>query len=448
MEANEFAGRASRTKGREATGGVIPGRFALSVGMPDLPEPPGWRWTPLSGVAQLESGHTPSRKHPEYWDDGIPWIGIKDAVDNHGRVITDTYQHVSQLGLENSSARLLPARTVCLSRTASVGFVVVMGRSMATSQDFVNWVCGPSLEPDYLKYILLAERDTLFRFASGTTHQTIYYPEAKAFHALLPRVEEQRRILGVLGTLDDKIEVNRRMNETLEAMARALFKSWFVDFDPVRAKAAGRPPPGMDADTAKLFPSEFEDSALGEIPKGWRIARLGDVMDLKRGYDLPGPRRRPGHVPIVSSSGTSGFHDEAKARAPGVVTGRYGTIGQVFYVRVDFWPLNTTLYVRDFKGTDRLYAFHLLRLIDFEKFSDKGAVPGINRNHMHEEQIVAPPMEPQQRFAAMAERWLDLAARRIEQTVTLIELRDALLPRLLSGELSVSKAEGTVEAIA
>jgi len=134
MDADAFAGRASRTKGREATQGVIPGRFALSVGMPDLPAPAGWKWTALSDVAQLESGHTPSRKHPEYWNEGVPWIGIKDAVDSHGRVIVDTYQHVSQLGLENSSARLLPVHTVCLSRTASVGYVVVMGRSMATSQ--------------------------------------------------------------------------------------------------------------------------------------------------------------------------------------------------------------------------------------------------------------------------------------------------------------------------
>ena len=140
-----------RTGGREATTGVIPGRVALSVGCPDLEPPKRWKWTSLSSVAQLESGHTPSRRHPEYWDDGIPWIGIKDATENHGRTLSDTYQHVSALGLENSSARLLPANTVCLSRTASVGFVVVMGRPMATSQDFVNWVCGPNIEAHYLK---------------------------------------------------------------------------------------------------------------------------------------------------------------------------------------------------------------------------------------------------------------------------------------------------------
>ena len=111
------------------------------------------------------------------------------------------------------------------------------------------------------------------RFASGTTHETIYFPEVKAFHVCLPPLPEQRAIAHILGTLDDKIELNRRMNETLEAMARALFKSWFVDFDPVRAKAEGRDP-GLPMRIADLFPDSFEDSAVGEIPRGWTRFRL------------------------------------------------------------------------------------------------------------------------------------------------------------------------------
>jgi hypothetical protein len=155
---------------------------------------------------------------------------------------------------------------------------------------------------------------------------------------MVPSIEEQRAIAGILGTLDDKIELNRRTNETLEAMASALFKSWFVDFDPVRAKAAGKKPSGMDAETAALFPSELVESEMGDIPKGWPLGSLGTVMELKRGYDLPQGDRREGQVPIVSSGGHSGFHHEAMARAPGIVTGRYGTIGRVFLVREDFWP--------------------------------------------------------------------------------------------------------------
>ena len=145
----------THTGGRPATSGLIRGRYSLSVGMPSETAPDGWRWLPLSELARLETGHTPSRRHPDYWDGDFCWIGIKDATSNHGKTLTDTFQYISRLGLENSSARLLPKNTVCLSRTASVGYVVVMGKEMATSQDFVNWVCGEDLDYHFLKYILL-----------------------------------------------------------------------------------------------------------------------------------------------------------------------------------------------------------------------------------------------------------------------------------------------------
>src|SRR5262249_41675442 len=143
------------------------------VGMPDRPAPEGWRWTPLTDVARLESGHTPSRKHSEYWGGPIPWIGIRDATGNHGRVIYETAENTNALGIANSSARVLPANTVCLSRTASVGYVVMMGRPMSTSQDFVNWVCSEQLNPHFLKYVLLSERQALQMFAVGSVHPTI-----------------------------------------------------------------------------------------------------------------------------------------------------------------------------------------------------------------------------------------------------------------------------------
>lgn len=429
-----------RTGGREATTGVIPGRFVLSVGKPDLPSPPGWKWTALTSVAQLESGHTPSRRVPEYWDGEIPWIGIKDATANHGRTIQDTFQHVTQLGLENSSARLLPANTVCLSRTASVGFVVVMGCPMATSQDFVNWDCGPKMDPQFLKYVLIAENEALWRFASGTTHQTIYYPEAKAFHVCLPPIKEQKRIVQILGALDDKIELNRHMNATLEAMARALFQSWFVNFDPVRVKceSLGDLPNvtkiGFELVKADLFPGSFHETKLGPVPLGWQIGCLGDLCNLKRGHDLPTSTRTAGSIPVVSSSGISGSHSKTDVRGPGVVTGRYGTIGKVFYVETDYWPLNTTLYVEDFKGSPPRFIFHALGEVDFTRYTDKAAVPGVNRNHLHEEPMVIPPIELREEFAqVVAPLWSQHSANE-RQSRTLANLRDTLLPKLLSGE--------------
>lgn len=190
-----------KNTGRAAGVELRDGRCALSVGPSARPLPSGWMCVPLTQIAKLESGHTPSRSKPSYWDGGIPWIGIKDAREHHGNVIEETFQTISEEGLANSAARLLPARTVCLSRTASVGYATIMGKSMATSQDFANWICTSALLPEYLMYAFLAEGEGLRDFGEGTTHTTIYFPELKSMHIGLPPIEEQAAIVRRLGTL-------------------------------------------------------------------------------------------------------------------------------------------------------------------------------------------------------------------------------------------------------
>ncbi|MBK9262334.1 MAG: restriction endonuclease subunit S [Polyangiaceae bacterium] len=144
--------------------------------------------------------------------------------------------------------------------------------SSTLDNTFLRYVIGSH---EFVQYILGVQ--------TGTAVPHISPAQIRAFRFLLPPLSRQRAIAHILGALDDKIELNRRMNETLEAMARALFKSWFVDFDPVRAKAAGRAPSGMDAETAKLFPSEFVQSDMGEIPRGWRVGTVGEFVELQRG---------------------------------------------------------------------------------------------------------------------------------------------------------------------
>lgn len=151
----------------------------------------------------------------------------------------------------------------------------------------------------------------------------------------------------------------------------------------------------------------------------WKELNLGDVIELKRGYDLPKGKRSVGVVPIVSSSGISDFHSEAMVKGPGVVTGRYGTIGEVFYIDGDFWPLNTTLYVRDFKGSDPRFISYFLRTLDFQAYSDKGAVPGINRNHLHTAKVRIPALPVQKTIARILgalDSKIDLN-RRVNQTL-------------------------------
>lgn len=124
--------------------------------------------------------------------------------------------------------------------------------------------------------------------------------------------------------------------------------------------------------------------------EAWTDCRLGDVITLQRGYDLPGTRRRQGRIPVYSSSGRSGYHSEPRAKGPGVVTGRYGTLGQVFYVTEDYWPLNTTLFVRDFKGNDPRFVSYLLQRVNVWLHSDKSSVPGVNRNDLHRVKVKIP----------------------------------------------------------
>jgi len=199
-------------KGRKATSRNIAGSLSLSVGKPSSAARPGWRWVELSTLAQLESGHTPSRAKSDYWNGKIPWISIRDAKKFHGKIIMETDEYITELGVENSSARILPANTVCLSRTASVGYCTITGRPMATSQDFVNWVIKGELHPEFLKFIFLSEGDQLLRFASGSVHQTIYYPETKAFAVCAPELKEQA---GIASHLEQLTLLKNQLKEKL-----------------------------------------------------------------------------------------------------------------------------------------------------------------------------------------------------------------------------------------
>lgn len=217
---------------------IIPGVGAISVGDTSVELPEGWARVPILDVARMESGHTPSRKHPEYWDGDIPWMSLSDARTAHGGTIIDTKDRTNALGIANSAARLLPCDTVCLSRTASVGYVVKLGAQMATSQDFVNWICSDALLPDWLRLCLLAEGQHIRKFGSGTTHTTIYYPEVLSFHIALPPVAEQRRIVDRTNSLLDSLNSIQLNMKNVDTLTRAFRHSLLShSFQPMEESA-------------------------------------------------------------------------------------------------------------------------------------------------------------------------------------------------------------------
>ena len=378
---------------------------------------------------------------------GVPFIMASDLVGGGIDTVNCSFISIEQAkSLRKGFAKrgdVLISHKATLGRTALVGEIPGDFVMLTPQVTYYRPKDATRLHNRYLKYYFDSEQfqQVLQSWAgAGSTRAYIGITDQLRLPVLLPPLAEQKAIAAVLGALDDKIELNRRMNATLEAMARALFQSWFVDFDSVRAKLDGRPPAALDPATAALFPEHLEDSPLGHIPKGWEVGRLDDVLTLQRGFDLPTPDRTHGKYPVMAASGPNGCHDKFMVRGPGVTTGRSGVLGRVFFIHGDFWPLNTSLWVKEFKRVSPAYAFHLLRGLDFEMFNAGSAVPTLNRNHVHNLPVVMPPKNIVEAFNAQVMPLMKRQKANEDQSRALATLRDTLLPKLLSGELSVAEA--------
>ena len=289
-----------------------------------------------------------------------------------------------------------------------------------------------------------------------------------------PELEQQKAIAAFLSALDDRITLLRETNATLEAIAQALFKSWFVDFDPVRAKAEGRarqdgersgqprtPPasdlpwPGaqagaeaqgepqsMDATTAALFPDSFEESELGLVPKGWRVGKVEDVMDLPYGKALKSTDRIDGVIPVYGSGGITGYHNESLVDGPSVIVGRKGTVGSLYWEDRPFFPIDTVFYVK--AKQPLTYCYYLLKTLGLEGMNTDGAVPGLNRNNAYRLQVTVPSVPALQTFDEIVAVVREKIFANSQQAQTLTQLRDTLLPRLISGQLRLPAAEALV----
>ena len=284
----------------------------------------------------------------------------------------------------------------------------------------------------------------------------------------VPEPKEQRAIAHILGTLDDKIELNRRMSQTLEAMARALFKSWFVDFDPVRAKATLKHHPipcqggsdwsveqarayldRMAPDIAALFPDSFVDSELGPIPAGWEVKALGELVELAYGKALKAENRKIGAIPVYGSNGQVGWHANELVAGPGIVVGRKGNPGVVTWVQSDFFPIDTAFYVIPRNPIFRLtFLFFALTHQDLQSVAADSAVPGLNRNLAYMNRQITSPELVVEEFHDCASAIFTRGHRLQAQSRKLVALRDTLLPKLISGELRVKGFESFVEKIA
>jgi type I restriction enzyme S subunit len=309
----------------------------------------------------------------------------------------------------------------------------------------------------------------LERISGISTISTLSLTVQKSLEIPLPPLGEQKAIAAVLGALDDKIESNRRMNATLEAMAQALFQSWFVDFDPVRAKLDGRQPVGLDPDAASRFPDSFQDSEVGHIPKGWTVRPLSShACYLSRGF---GPSYlEKGGVCVLNQKcvrdhrvdySKSRRHDSVKKPINGRVLQTYdvlvnstgmGTLGRVaqaFHLPEETIVDSHVTIVRAEVDTDALFLGINLtsREAEIEELGEGSTgQTELSRARLGELKIIAPPLDLQKAFGVTVRPLLMRISENESQSRTLATLRDTLLPKLLSGDLSVMEFEKEVSA--
>jgi len=264
----------------------------------------------------------------------------------------------------------------------------------------------------------------------------------------VPAPDEQKAIANVLASLDDRIDHNRALAAKLEAIARRLFKSWFVDFDPVRAKTAGEKPAGLAADIAALFPDRFVDSELGEIPEGWHDGRLSDLVELKYGKALKAAERREGKVPVYGSGGITGWHDESLVKHPTVIVGRKGSVGTLYWEDRPSYPIDTAFFVIT-KNAPLTFCYYAMLGLGLDGLNTDAAVPGLNRDNAYRQAVVIPPPDLLAAWDSFADVLREKLRLLRDESDVLTQIRDLILPRLISGKLRVSEAEETIaEAMA
>ncbi|MHB8059857.1 MAG: restriction endonuclease subunit S [Gaiellaceae bacterium] len=402
-----------------------------------------WNETPIGELAEIFDG---PHATPKKIEEGPVFLGISNLAQ--GRLDLSNAEHLSEEDFKRWTRRVTPSLgDVVFSYETRLGEAALIPSGLRCCLGRRMGLLRPKpgkVDARFLLYAYLGPQfqETLrARTVHGSTVDRVPLIDLPEFPIRVPDdVGEQRAIAHILGTLDDKIELNRRMNETLEQIVRALFRSWFVDFDPVRVKAEGRDP-GLPSEIADLFPDSFEESELGEIPKGWRVAKLGDLLELPYGKALRADNRTAGRIPVFGSNGQIGWHAEKLAEGPGIVVGRKGNPGVVTWAPTDFFAIDTTFYVLPKTGCRSLhFLFYALSDHDLAALSADSAVPGLNRGLAYMSKQVVPSDRVLEAFDRKVRPLFERIHHGNEISTTLAASRDALLPKLISGELRTAGA--------
>jgi len=406
-----------------------------------------WETLALGELGRVVTGKTPLTAVEENFGGQIPFVTPSD-MDGR-KTISTTARYLTETGAASVKGSKIPAGSVMVSCIGSdMGKAVITGCDCVTNQQINSIVVDDRFSSEFVYYNLSTRKDEIRHQAAGGSAQPILNKgDFSRLEITLPPLPEQKAIAHILGTLDDKIELNRRMNATLEAMARALFQSWFVDFDPVRAKLDGRKPAGLDAATAALFPAHFDHKAEGIVPTGWRATTLGEVIEISDSKRIPlsGRERetRRGKYPYHGAASVMDYVDDYLFDGIYALMGEDGSVINedgtpvLQYVWGKFWVNNHAHVLRGKSGISTEHLLLHLKGSNIAPFVNGAVQPKLNQGNMNRIPFMLPPPEIGKAFAKAIEPLFAQIRANTEQSRTLATLRDALLPKLLSGELNI-----------
>jgi type I restriction enzyme S subunit len=423
------------------------------------------RATTVDQLGRIITGKTPSSALVDAFGGEIPFVTPSD-MDGR-RIINTTARSLSNAGAEAVKGAQVPANSIMVSCIGSdMGKAAIAGRDCVTNQQINSIIVETDDSPFYVYYDLSTRKDEIRGAASGSAQPILNKAAFGRLEIALPQPREQRAIAHILGTLDDKIEVNRRMNETLEAIARTIFKCWFVDFDPVRAKASNEPTEsicrrlGLPSDLLSLFPDRFKDPELGEIPEGWEVRSLNDCADYINGLAFRNEhfsQDRLGLPVIKIGELKDGVTEQTKFTEALLDTKYRITSGDILFswsgspdtsidtfvwVGSDGW-LNQHIFKIAFKReVEKYFVYYLLRHLkpEFVEIARNKQTTGLGHvtvQDLKRLKVVFPQDNVLRGFNLLAEPLFQKSYSNDCESSTLTTLRDTLLPKLLFGELRV-----------
>ncbi|EJY4339015.1 restriction endonuclease subunit S [Vibrio cholerae] len=412
----------------------------------------------------------------EFGEEGIPFLTAK-LLDDSGNIDFDSAPRLSTDKANKFKFGFLEPNDVLLSHNATVGRVAVVPaikERMLIGTSLTHYRLDSSrLLPKYLAAYFsgIAFQNQLASVMSQTTRNQVPITSQRKLSVVVPPIEDQKIIADMLGAFDDKIQNNTQTNQTLEQIAQAIFKSWFVDFDPVKAKIETLATGGSTDDaelaamgvisaktldelnslkasnpeafnklaqTATLFPAAMQDSELGEIPVGWEVKQLKDILELAYGKALKKTDRVDGDVPVYGSGGLTGYHNQSLVEGPGIIVGRKGTVGSVYWEPKAFYPIDTVFYVKPRAGYSLKYCHLVLQNLGLKDMNTDAAVPGLNRDNAYRLDVITPTKDVMNLFKEIMQTLQSNVDANNAQSVSLESLRDTLLPKLLSGEIDLT----------